>query len=138
MRLFRNKAAHLGGSGSIFRHVVLQDKSGEFHTFIPRQWPYIWERYMKPSGANLPSFTGGTAELFRETLVHEDIISWVNGLRSRVHATIDAGLSVLNKAYESFQEFPMNSAALAELNGSSVRYEFEYFPANEGTAGKDP
>jgi hypothetical protein len=133
MRLFRNKAAHLGYA--IFRYVGLHDESGRFYTFIPRQWPYIWERHMKPASASPPSDPELLPKLFRETLIHQDIISWVHGLRSRVHATIDAGFSVLNNTYEAFKGFPPNSAALAELNGSSELHAFEYFPTNDDGAG---
>ncbi len=126
MRLFRNKAAHLGDA--VFRYVVLHDESGRFYTFIPRQWPYIWERHMKPASASDASDALQFPKLFRETLIHQDIISWVQGLRSRVHAVLDAGLSVLNMVYEAFKDFPVNSAALAELNGSSELHAFEYFP----------
>jgi len=128
MRLFRNKAAHLGDA--VFRYVVLHDESDRFYTFLPRQWPYIWERHMKPASDSGPQDPDRLPTLFRETLTHQDINSWVRGLRSTVHTVLDSGLSVLNVAFRTVEGFPLNQAALAQLNGSSEFHTFEYFPSS--------
>ena len=127
MRLFRNKAAHLGDA--VFRYVGLPHESGRFYTFLPRQWPYIWERHMKPGSAGDPADRERLPTLFRQTLIHQDTRSWVRGLRFTVHAVLDAGFSLLNTAFRTFEGFPPNLAALAELNGSSEFHAFEYFPS---------
>jgi eukaryotic-like serine/threonine-protein kinase len=45
MRLLRNKVAHLGQP--VFREVGLPHLIEErAYVFVPRQWPYIWERYI--------------------------------------------------------------------------------------------
>lgn len=128
MRLFRNKAAHLGDA--VFRYVGLHDDSDRFYTFLPRQWPYIWERHMKPAGESGHPDPDRLPALLRETLMHQDIKSWVRGLHFTVQAVLDSGVSVLNVAFQTFQAFPPNMAALAELNGSSELYAFEYFPCS--------
>ena len=92
MRLFRNKAAHLGDA--VFRYVGLHDDSGHFYTFLPRQWPYIWERHMKPARESGPLDPDRLPALFRETLIHQDIKSWVRGLRS--HGSRRSRLRVLS------------------------------------------
>lgn len=125
MRLLRNKGAHLGHA--MYRHIGLHDEAGQFYTFIPRQWPYIWERYMKrhdPSRSKDPDFL---PTLFRETLVHQDIITYAHGLRAKVLKVVHAGVSVLVETYEQFKGFSLNQAALVELEGSSERYDFECF-----------
>jgi hypothetical protein len=129
LRLFRNKAAHLGDA--VFRYVVLlHGESDRFYTFLPRQWPYIWERHMKAASDSGPQDPDRLPTLFRETLMHQDIKSWVRGLRSRVHTVLDSGLSVLNVAFRTVEGFPLNQAALAELNGSAEFHTFEYFPSS--------
>lgn len=124
MRLYRNKGAHLGSS--VFRQVGLHDDSGKFYHFLPRQWPYIWEKDIKPAGQT-PAADPALTEVFRKTLMHQDVISYVGGLRNKVANVIAAGVSVLSSAYRQFRDFPINQAALSELQGSSERYSFEYF-----------
>jgi hypothetical protein len=66
-------------------------------------------------------------KLFRELLVHEDIISYAGGLRAKVLKVIDTGVSVVSSAYSVFGSFGVNQAAIAELQSNSVAYQFEYF-----------
>ena len=72
MRMLRNKAAHLGQP--VFRQIGLHDKTPKFYTFIPRQWPYLWERHLKPRGS-APSEPGFLPKLFKETLIHQDVVT---------------------------------------------------------------
>jgi hypothetical protein len=130
MRLFRNKGAHLGSA--MFRYVGLHDESFHFYTFIPRQWPYIWERYMKRREANRPADPDFLPTLLRKTLVHQDIITYAQSLQAKVHDVVHGGVSVLIEAYEQFKDFPVNQAALAELQGSSESYDFECFLGSQG------
>lgn len=133
MRLFRNKAAHLGDQ--VFRYVSLHDERARFYTFIPRQWPYIWERHMKPPQPGQPRDPDFFPRLFRETLIHEDVVSYAQGLRRKVSAVVGATVGVIIQAYDEFQGFPLNQAALAELQGSSEAYAFEYFLESRDAAG---
>ena len=123
MRLYRNKGAHLGSS--IFRKVGLHDDAGRFYIFFPRQWPYLWERHLKPAGQSFKA--PGLPELFQETLIHQDATSYVEGLRNKVTAVVDAMAAVLALAYKQLGQLPFNQAALAELEGSSESYVFEHF-----------
>ena len=126
MRMFRNKAVHLGGA--VFRHIALHDADGRFHTFVPRQWPFIPEEYMHFAGAPAPA-PEPFPDLLRRTLVHEDILSYASGLRSKVTGVISATLQVLDSAYQRVGDFPVDAAALAELEGSAEAYAFEHFGA---------
>ena len=126
MRMLRNKAAHLGGA--VFRYMVLHDADGRFHTFMPRQWPFIPEEYMHFAGTP-PRAPEPFPDLFRRTLVHEDILSYASGLRSKVTGVISVALQVLDSAYQRFGDFPVNAAAFAELEGSAEAYAFEHFGA---------
>lgn len=125
MRMLRNKAAHFGDP--VFRTLGLHDKSPKFYEFIPRMWPYIWERYIKPSAPGSPQDPNFFPNLCSETLVHQDIISFTKGLLLKIKDVIAAGTSVLNEAYDQLQSLPLNQAALAELRGSSEKHNFEYF-----------
>jgi hypothetical protein len=125
MRMLRNKVAHLGQP--VFRQVGLHDEDFRFHAFVPRQWPFIWEKHMKPHDPNTPIDRTVLPKLFRELLVHEDIISYAGGLRAKVLKVIDTGVSVVSSAYSVFGSFGVNQAAIAELQSNSVAYQFEYF-----------
>jgi hypothetical protein len=125
MRMLRNKAAHLGDA--VFRYMALHDPDGRFYTFIPRQWPFIPEQHMQPADAAPAAPHEPFPDLFRRTLMHEDIASYASGLRRKVTAVISAVLEILDSAYVRFSEFPLNTAALAELQGSSESYAFEHF-----------
>jgi hypothetical protein len=122
MRLLRNKAAHLGQPQ--FRYMGLHDANLCFYTFIPREWPYIWEKHIKPVGAHV----GKTVpQLIEEGFIHQDIISFAEGLSTKITKLVDAGLSVFNEAFEQFKNFPFNHAALSQLEKNSKKYAFEYF-----------
>lgn len=125
MRMLRNKAAHLGHP--VFRQVGLHDRTPKFYTFIPRQWPYIWERYMTPRGTPSPHGPGFLQTLFLETLMHQDVVTYAIGLRAKVLQLVQAGVSELAETYRQFQNFPLNTTALAELQGNSESYRFERF-----------
>jgi hypothetical protein len=70
MRLLRNKASHLGQP--LFRQVGLPDKAGNLFAFIPREWPYLWEKHIKPAGATpIPLF-----KLFSDSFMRQDIVTY--------------------------------------------------------------
>jgi hypothetical protein len=64
-----------------------------------------------------------------EILVHQDITSYAAGLRNQVLKVIGTGVSFVRSAYSRFGNFGVNQAAIAELQSSSVAYQFEYFSA---------
>jgi len=125
MRMLRNKVAHLGQP--VFRQVGLHDEDFRFHAFVPRQWPFIWEKHMKPHDPNIPVDRTVLPKLFREILIHQDIVSYAEGLRQKVLAVTSEGVLVVSSAYKEFGNFAVNQGALAELQGNSLAYNFEYF-----------
>jgi hypothetical protein len=126
MRLLRNKAEHLGQP--VFRQIGLHDATPKFYTFIPRQWPYIWERHMKRHGESVPEDPDFLTKFFLQTLVHQDIVTYARGLRRKVQKVVHAGIEILGKTYGLVEGFGTNQAALAELQGNSEAYNFEHFP----------
>lgn len=66
-------------------------------------------------------------ELLRRTLMHEDIVSYASGLRLKVTEVVSAVLEILDSAFVQFRDFPLNAAAVAELQGSAESYAFEHF-----------
>lgn len=122
MRLFRNKAAHLGTP--LFRDFGLHDTTPRFYTFIPREWPFLWEKHIKDAGAGnrVPA-----RQLLEQTLIHQDDISYTRGLRNKVTELIAAGIAVINEAYDQVKDAPRNSTALSQLEGNSKSYSFEHF-----------
>lgn len=80
MRMLRNKIAHL--SPATCRTIGLHDKSLRFYEFLPRIWPFMWERHMqvRDSKRGEPNLL---PNLFFEILVHQDIESYMRGLRGK-------------------------------------------------------
>jgi hypothetical protein len=125
MRMLRNKVAHLGQP--VFRQVGLHDENFRFHAFVPRQWPFIWEKHMKPHDPNARVDKTVLPKLFRELLIHQDIVTYAEGLRQKVLAVVSEGVLVVSSAYKDFANFGVNQGALAELQGNTVTYDFEHF-----------
>jgi len=125
MRLLRNKVAHLGQP--LFREVGLPHATEErAYVFVPRQWPFLYERHFRFKG-DPRSDPSRIPQMLRETLMHQDIISFAQGLRSKVRDVIGGGVAVLTRAYLDFADFEPNQAALAQLQANSKSYGFEYF-----------
>lgn len=123
MRLFRNKAAHLGQP--LFRQVGLHRKEdGKIFVFIPRQWPYLWERLIKPAGQQLRN-PSPFPQLLRESLIHQDVVTYCRGLSAKVQGVVAATSAVINETYDSFKDLPQNQTALLQLKGNFKRYDFE-------------
>ena len=125
MRLYRNKAAHL--NDAVFRYVGLQDKAGDVHIFLPRQWPYIPERFMALPGSKTPTNPIPFPDLCRATLMRQDIVTYTRGLREKVLEVLGTGASVVLAAYDQLKDLPFNGAALAEIEKSTEAYSFQYF-----------
>lgn len=125
MRMLRNKSAHLGDA--VFRHVSLHDSKGIFYTFLPRLWPFIWEEHLKQLSSENIDKSFDMPKYLSDSLVHQDVITYVRGLRRKVTELISAGLEVINSAYVKFKDFPPNIAALSELQGNSQAFAFESF-----------
>ena len=123
VRLLRNKGAHLGDD--VFRTFALFDDKGNLYLFVPRQWPYFFEKHVKPSGHD--GHTKPFPQLLTETLIHQDYISFSEGLNRRILQVIGAGSEVIGTAYVAFSGFPLNQAALSQLAGNSRSFQFEYF-----------
>ena len=123
MRLLRNKAAHLGTPLS--RQLGLPRKGdGRLFSFIPREWPYMWERLIIPVGQQpATSFS----ELARASLIHQDTVTYSRGLLVKVQTVIAAAMVVLNEVYEQFKNLPENQSALMQLRDNFEKYGFENF-----------
>lgn len=54
-------------------------------------------------------------------------MSYAQGLRAKVRNVIQAGVAVVGEIYRLAENLAPNEAALAELQGNSEAYNFEYF-----------
>jgi hypothetical protein len=128
VRMLRNKGAHLGDD--VFRYFGLFGGDDCLYLFVPREWPYFFEQHMKPVGQ-------GSTEPFPEfllrTLIHEDYISFAEGLNVKVRRVIGAVSGIVQAAFKMFGGFELNEAALVQLKNNSRAYSFEYF-ADAGTS----
>ncbi len=123
LRLLRNKSAHLGQP--LFRQIGLRGSDGRYYMFLPREWPYLWEKHIKPVGKN--PHTEPFPVLFLRTLAHDDVTAYANSARIKVISLIDNAIRVICQAYRDFSDFPFNTAALEQLTRNSKKFKFEHF-----------
>lgn len=128
LRLLRNKSAHMGDH--MFPIIGLDDGKGTFYKFLPRQWPYIPEKYISYNSNPNQTFTPIQPHL-EEILMHQDVISFSKGLCLKVSSVVEETCEIFNAAYPQFKALPVNNSALQELSGSAEAYEFEFFPEVE-------
>jgi len=122
MKLFRDKAAHLGTVH--FREIGFHDKNLRFHRFFPRRWPVLWEEHMSAGGSKEPQ---PTLESMVDQFMRQDNISYVRGLRAKVTTLIDVACDVLDSGYEDFKDFEANHAAMSQLKKNAKVFDFEAF-----------
>jgi hypothetical protein len=126
MHLLRNKAAHLGPT--LFRQVGLhRTADGRIFSFIPRQWPYLWEKHIKPANQQPADSRSLYIQFLRDSLIHQDVVTYSRGLLLKVEALVAAACAVLNEAYDQFKDLPENQSALLQLKRDSEDYKFESF-----------
>jgi hypothetical protein len=122
MRHLRNKAAHLGDGP--FRSSVLRGNDGGFYTFIPREWPYLWEKYMKPLGEQQSI---SMSDLLQRMLMHQDIDEFAQAALRKVKQVVSEACSLTAKAYTDFSNFGFNQIAFDELASNSKEFAFQHF-----------
>lgn len=127
--LYRNKLSHLGQY--MFPQIGLHDEAGEFYTFIPRQWPFIHEQYMKPADPNAPKSHVANRKLLKEKFIHIDLIEYSEGILRKIICVLQEGLSVLCDTYQQLRDLPLNRAALDSLNENSKYYNFTEFAGGQ-------
>ena len=125
MKLFRNKAAHLGTAH--FREIGFHDKNHRFYRFFPRRWPVLWEEHMQSPSDNRSRRPGPSLESMVGQFMRQDNVSYVRGLCAKVTTLIEAAFEVLDSAYCEFKDFPLNQAALSQLQQSEKAFAFEGF-----------
>ena len=122
MRLLRNKSIHFGRA--LFRSYALTGNDGRYYTFIPREWPHLWERYMKPEGSK-PSHS--MPDLFKKALVHQDVVEYAHGALRKTSMVIDETVTLIAKSYTEFGDFAFNQIAMDELTNNAKTFQFEHF-----------
>ncbi len=111
-RILRNKSAHMKNS---VRYSVFPHSDTNLYTFLPAHWPYLWEQHMHTDGTVPPAGFKPMPQLFLDTLIHQDIVSYGHDLRDRITTLLGKILEVVDAMYIEFQNFPQNQAALSQL-----------------------
>lgn len=125
MHMLRNKSIHIGEG--VLRRVGLHDADKRFYVFLPRKWPFIWERDFEPHDSGRKAVKMDLRAVFSDLLMHQDILTFAGGLRAKVMDVAEAALSEILDMYRAFRTFDTNRDALAELERNSVTYKFEHF-----------
>ena len=128
LRLYRNKSAHMGDH--MFMIMSFHDDKGVFHAFMPRQWPYIFEKHLSVGGAQQQPEQDQIRNHVEEVLVHQDMISYTHDLLKKVTGLLSIGLQCLQVAYRDFRSFQPNSTALGQLDGNARKYAFLRFESH--------
>jgi hypothetical protein len=123
--ILRNKVLHFGQG--MLRQVGLHDTTPKFYVFIPRQWPFIYEQYLRPANPNVPHDPIVMRELFTDSLIHQDVLSFAHGLHLRVNRIVSIVASWTAKMCEDFSDFPASRESLQALESPLAKSSFEYF-----------
>jgi len=121
MRMLRNKAAHLG-SGP-FRYIVLHGNDGAIYTFIPREWPYIWEKDINSPTQQQPT---STRDFLLKTLIHQDVVEYALGALRKVNEVISEACGLTADAYTKLSHFSFNQKALEEIKNNTKEFGERY------------
>ena len=73
LRMYRNKITHLGAP--TIRKILLHDEKGEFYKFLPKSWPFIWEKDIKMPGESDGSEKRVGLEFIEGIVINEDMLS---------------------------------------------------------------
>lgn len=122
--LYRNKLAHLGSP--MFPIFALHDGRGEFYSFAPNCWPLFHQSELRPAG-HAPSDPKAMENYVKENYVHQDIVSYSEGLLARIERLIDRGFELMCATYTDFKDFNLNESALRSLKEKMQRYSFRSF-----------
>jgi hypothetical protein len=125
MHMLRDKSIHLGQA--TLRQVGLYDASVKAYVFIPRKWPFIWERDVKRYDPAVKADKAHMPSLLSGLLINQDILSFTVGLHKKVIAVVRAAIVEVLDMYRAFENFDTNVAAIAELEQNSVTFRFEHF-----------
>jgi hypothetical protein len=123
--MLRNKAAHLGFSGAALRFIVLEGNDNAYYPFLPRQWPYIWEKDLRRVGEKWDGRE--ITDVLMDDLVHDDVISFAQGLQGKVKYVVEVIADIVYSAYVEYSDFELNQAALEELKRNHRKFRFEHF-----------
>jgi len=122
--LYRNKLAHLGSP--MFPIFAFPDAKGEYHSFAPNRWPLFPQSQLRPAG-QAPRDPKAIENYVKENYVHQDIVSYSEGLLARVERLIERGFQLMCTTYSDFKEFDLNESALQSLKEKTQRYSFRSF-----------
>jgi hypothetical protein len=123
-RNLRNKSTHIPGS---VRQFVFKHSNGESYTFLPREWPFIWEKHFHATGSVPPAGPIPMPELLSRILLRQDKVSYAEELRMRITLLVEDVLSVVDQMYGDFGRFPLNEGALEQLLRNSELAKFQAF-----------
>lgn len=129
-RLLRHKITHLGTS--IFYKIALHDvpkdrNKAKFYEFLPNHWPYLPQEHMKYSGDINDMEEEEIEDFFKESLIHQDLVSFCSDLREKIFLVLEEGFKLLIQVYKSSKETGLRVACLKELKDNSKKFSFRQF-----------
>lgn len=127
MRMYRNKAAHLGHES--YTQFGLESKTSDMlGFFIPRTWPFVAEQHATTDAPSQPSNElVDFSDVLTEWLMHQDLEEYSEGAIRKIKFILGIGFGVLHRLYVQFSAIPVSADTLADLGRSTQSYKFEYF-----------
>lgn len=127
MRMYRNKAAHLGHES--YGQFGLEHKVGdELSFFIPRSWPFVVEQYATTGPATVsPNEPVEFSDVLSEWLMHQDLEEYSEGAVRKIRHVLGLGFGVLHNLYLQLKSIPAAKETLQDLEQNKQSYKFEHF-----------
>ena len=122
--LYRNKLAHLGDPS--FFTFEFCDKHGDFFSFLPNHWPFIFQQHLKPGGSPEAQNIGTIKEFAEKSLIHQDLVEYSGRVVERTKRILQSAFTVLCEAYETLRDLEPQTEALGSLRAKSESYQFRY------------
>lgn len=127
MRMYRNKAAHLGHES--YTQFGLESKTSDtLSFFIPRSWPFVAEQHTTTGSPSRPANElVDFSDALTEWLMHQDLEEYSEGAIRKIKSVLGVGFGVLHRLYVQVNAVPVSAATLEDLDRSKQSYGFEYF-----------
>ena len=103
VRLYRNKLTHFGHQAWI--NFGLQCSDRKIYYFLPREWPFIPERFMelRVAGAVREDSPRAAQDQLESTLIHVDTAFFLQEINTRIRGVLEAALREVLSAITAFR-----------------------------------
>ncbi len=110
----------------MFPIVSFHDTEGVYYSFTPNRWPLFHQTELARAGT-MPPDPRGIETYAKDNYIHQDVVSYAEGLLPRISGLVERGFEVLCATYADFGDFELNASALQSLKRKKQQYQFRCF-----------